>query len=54
MNLKKDILVLADKAQRTHDSADALRFSQAAVNLMNVWANYECTAAVGFEESKKD
>jgi len=34
-NLKTEVETLAKKAAVVHDSADALRFSQAALNLAN-------------------
>jgi hypothetical protein len=34
-NKRKEIELLIDKAAQTHDSQDALRFSQAATNVAN-------------------
>jgi hypothetical protein len=34
-NKRKEIELLIDKAAQTHDSQDALRFSQAACNVAN-------------------
>lgn len=48
MNLENDIQVLAIKAKNAHDSADALRFSQAAQNLSHADSIVACTGtAVG-------
>lgn len=40
MKYEEEIQKLAKQASDTHDSADAIRFSQAAVNLANAAATY--------------
>lgn len=46
MTLEEEISKLATKAEKTDDSADALRFSQAALNLANAANTFKHTKLV--------